>query len=60
MASDFEELSRTAEEKAANLVKKSSAVVSGTLRGISSTMPRWFKVVLAIVAILIVLGTIGQ
>lgn len=60
MVTDFEELSKRAEEKTVNLVKKSTAVASGTIRGVSSTMPRWLKVVLAIVSILIVLAILGS
>lgn len=60
MALDFEELSRRAEEKAANFVKKSAAVASGTFRGMSSSMPRWLKIVMIIVAIWIVLAILGS
>lgn len=63
MASDFEELSKRAEAKAADLVKKGAAISGGTIRGVGSTMPRWLKVILAIAVVyllLMVLFSLGE
>lgn len=66
MASDYDELSKKTEESVANALKKTAAVTKGSIKGVTSTvndatsgLPRWAKITLVVVAILVVLWMLG-